>query len=198
MTETVLRLIAEHGPGLIFCITLLSATGLPIPGTLTVLAAGSFVASGEMAFGWVVAAVLVGTLVGDLIGYGIGARGGERAVAWAARRGMGPAVTRARTLSERYGDWGNFLCRWLFSPLAPAVNLLSGVVGMPLPRFLILCLLGEIVWAALYLGLGFAFSRSILAIARVSGDLGLFLVAAGGVILLAARLRRRAGSGTTT
>ena len=46
------------------------------------------------------------------------------------------------------------------------------------------------VWVALYLGLGFAFSRSILAIARASGDLGMFLLAGGLALALGARLRK--------
>lgn len=192
MTESVLRLIATHGPVLVFGFCLLSAIGLPVPGTLTVLAAGSFIASGEMHPGIVMGVALVGTLIGDMIGYGIGARGGARAIAWAGRRGMGPQVEKARGLTARWGDWANFVCRWLVTPVAPALNILSGLSGLPWPRFLAVCAAGETVWLTLYLALGYAFSRSILAIASASGDLGLLLLALAVVAGLAVALRRRA------
>ena len=76
------------------------------------------------------------------------------------------------------------------------MNLVSGMIGVPWPRFTAVCLAGEAVWVALYVGLGYGFSRSIPAIARLGSDLGLFLAAAIVAVVLGLRLRahRRAGA----
>ena len=168
---------------------LLSSAGLPVPGSLSLLAAGAFAAGGEMRLAEIAAAGLGGAMAGDQVGYWAGARGGPRALAWATRRGMGEAIARARAFSGRWGDAGNFLCRWLVSPLGPAINLVSGAIGVRWARFTLFCLLGEVVWVGLYVGLGHAFSRYILAIARLGSDLGLFLAAGAVAIALAMRLR---------
>ena len=58
MTEAMLGLVPTYGPLAVFVATVLSCFGVPVPGALVLLAAGSFVASGEMAL----AAVLFGGL----------------------------------------------------------------------------------------------------------------------------------------
>lgn len=191
MSAHVLHLLAAHGPMLVFATALLSSIGLPVPGTLTLLAAGSFAASGEMGLAAVLFAGFAGAILGDLVGFGLGARGGERVLGWAAGHGMGPAIERARAFSARHGDTGNFLCRWLVSPIAPAVNLISGLIGVTPARFLAFAAAGEAVWVSLYVGLGYGFSRSILLIARASGDFGLFLVAAGAAAAFGIMLTKR-------
>ena len=191
MTAHVLHLLAAHGTILVLLLAVLSSIGLPVPGTLTLLAAGSFVASGGMDLIPVLLAGFFGALVGDLVGFGLGARGGESFLAWAAGHGMGSAIGKARDFSARHGDAGNFLCRWLVSPIAPAVNLTSGLIGVGPGRFLLFAAAGEAVWVALYVGLGYGFSRSILLIARASGDLGLFLVALGAAVAFGVTLIKR-------
>ena len=192
MSAHVLHLLAAHGPLLVFAAALLSSIGLPVPGTLTLLAAGSFVASGEMDLVAVLLAGFGGAILGDLTGFAIGARGGERVLGWAAGHGMGAAIDRARGFSSRHGDTGNFLCRWLVSPIAPAVNLISGLIGVSPARFLAFAAAGEVVWVTLYVGLGYGFSRSILLIARASGDFGLSLVALGAALAFGLTLTKRA------
>ncbi len=196
MTAHILHLLAVHGPLLVFALALFSSIGFPVPGTLTLLAAGSFVASGEMGLAAVLLAGFCGAVIGDLVGFGIGARGGQGVLDWAGRHGMAPAIGRARDFTARHGDTGNFLCRWLVSPIAPAINLLSGLMGVAPARFLVFAAAGEAVWVALYVGLGYGFSRSILLIARASGDFGLFLVAAGAAIAFGLRLRKRSNTAT--
>jgi membrane protein DedA with SNARE-associated domain len=194
MTQALLGLVAAHGPLLVLAATFLSSMGLPVPGSLSLLAAGAFAAGGEMALGLIAGAGLTGAMLGDQVGYWFGAKGGDRASDWAARRGLGQAIPRARAFYQRWGDAGNFASRWLVSPLAPAVNLVSGVIGVPWARFTLACLLGETVWVALYVGLGHEFSRSILAIARSAGDLGLVLAAAVVALMLGLHLRSRPGA----
>lgn len=191
MTEAILALVAEHGALIVLAATFASCMAVPIPSSLALMAAGSFVATGEMALAAAVGAGLVGAIVGDQAGYWLGALGGPRMEDLARRRGMAPVLAAARDFSERWGGWSVFLSRWLFSPLGPSINLISGMIRAPWRPFTLFAVLGEIVWVALYVALGFAFSRSIVAIAALTGDLTWFLVAGGAALVFALALRRR-------
>ena len=46
MTEAMLGLVPTYGPLAVFVATVLSCFGVPVPGALVLLGAGSFVASG--------------------------------------------------------------------------------------------------------------------------------------------------------
>jgi membrane-associated protein len=67
------------------------------------------------------------------------------------------------------------------------------MVGATWRRFTLFAVLGELVWVGLYMALGFAFSRSIVAIADLTGDLAWFLVAAAAALVFGLALRRQAG-----
>jgi membrane protein DedA with SNARE-associated domain len=75
-----------------------------------------------------------------------------------------------------------FLSRWLFSPLGPYVNLVSGAARMNWVRFSLWDLAGEAVWVALYLGAGYALAGQVTAVAEIAGNLTGAL-AAGAVTL---------------
>ena len=188
MTEWLLSLVPAYGPWLILVATFASCLGLPVPGSLVLLAGGSFAASGDLTLAVAAAAGLVGAVAGDQAGYWIGARAGDRALALAQRRGMGGALARADALAVRWGGAGVFLTRWLLAPFGPALNIVVGTLGMPWLRFSLFEVAGEVVWVVLYVGMGFVFSRSILEIAEVAGNLVWFLVAGLVALVLAQRL----------
>ena len=47
----------------------------------------------------------------------------------------------------------------------------SGIGGYPWRRFLIWDVLGEVLWVVLYVGIGYAFSNRVQAIAEILGNL---------------------------
>jgi membrane protein DedA with SNARE-associated domain len=188
LIETALALIPNYGGPALFVLAGLSCFGLPIPGSIALLASGAFVAGGDMALATALSAGLAGAVAGDQAGYWLGVGLGRRAVdAMSGHRGMRAALTSAEAISERRGALAIFLSRWLIAPLGPAVNVMSGTIRMPWLRFSIPEVLGEVVWVAIYVSLGAAFSRSIVALAELLGDLTWFLAA--GVIAVALLLR---------
>lgn len=189
MIEAVLGLVPVYGLAVVFLVTFTGCLGLPVPGSLALLAAGSFSASGDLVPAAAIAAGLAGALLGDQAGYWLGAAGTERAAAFAERRGMSGALARARQLIGRFGGAAVFFTRWLLAPIGPAVNLVGGMTAMSWRRFTVFDVAGEIVWVGLYFGLGYAFSRDIVEIAAVSGDLVWMLAAAAVSLVLALRLR---------
>ncbi len=190
MTETILAMVPDYGAAALFVIAAIACLGVPIPASLPLLMSGSFVASGELTLVTVLAAGVAGAVLGDQLGYLVGSLGGDRAVAWLSRRRtLAAALTRARSFSERWGTAGVFFTRWLVSPLGPAMNLLSGLVRMPWRWFTLAVVLGEVVWVGMYVALGYVFSRSIVGIADVLGDLAWFLASGVVAVLLVWRGR---------
>lgn len=176
MSDTILALVPVYGAPALFIIAAVACLGAPIPASLPLLMSGSFVASGELTLATVLAAGVTGAVLGDQLGYVIGAFGGDRAIAWLSRwKTLAAALARARSFSQRWGTTGVFFTRWLVSPLGPAMNLLSGLIGMPWRWFTAAVVLGEIVWVGMYVALGYVFSRSIVGIADVLGNLAWFL-----------------------
>jgi membrane protein DedA with SNARE-associated domain len=175
--DAVLALVPVYGAAALFVVAAMSCFGLPVPGSIALLAAGAFVAAGEMPLSVAATAALAGAVAGDQAGYWLGFAAGPQVVA-----------RLSRTFSERRGRSAVFLSRWLVSPLGPPLNFLSGTVGMAWPAFSLAGALGEVVWVSGYLALGAAFGRSIVGIAEVLDDLTWFLAAGLVAVLLFLRL----------
>ena len=75
-----------------------------------------------------------------------------------------------------------FLTRWLFSPLGPWVNLITGSSGYGWHRFTLAGVAGEAVWAGLYVGMGYAFADNITAANDMLGSV-LGIIAGGAAVL---------------
>lgn len=191
MSESALALIPTYGVWVVFIATFLSCLALPIPSSLIMLASGAFAASGELSISGIFIAALAGAVIGDQLGYVFG----KAAKAPAARIAMrtpkrAQLFHNAEIFLLKRGHWAIFFSRWLISPLGPYINLLAGSLGMPWLWFLIWDILGELVWVAIYTGLGYAFSGYVQSIAEMSSSLIGFVTALTVAALLARRLMR--------
>ncbi len=149
-----------------------------MPGTLFLLAMGSFVREGDVELRDVLLLSLTAVVLGDQLGYLIGRIAGRRAVnAFSRRFEGGNAIRRAEAFTTRWGAPGIFFSRWLVTALGPWVNLSSGVTEYTWPRFLFWDILGEMVWVGLYVGLGMLFSDRVQELADLLGSVGWLLLA---------------------
>src|SRR5258708_34239149 len=107
---------------------MIAAVGIPLPISMMLVAAGSFVELGEMKLWQVIVVASAGAVVGDQIGYVLGRWGGHRDVARIQRRGKGTAkIAQAHAFAKRWGPPGKFLTRWLITPLGPRTHLTGGM-----------------------------------------------------------------------
>lgn len=199
MTDTILALLPQWGPWLIAMATMASCLLLPVPSSLLLIAAGAFVASGDLTLLTVCIAALAGFLIGDQIAFFMG-RGAQ---GWLSRRQgrSGALADRARGMLAARGGSAVFLSRWLFSPLGPWMTLAAGASGFPHPAFTLASTAGAAIWVAIYLGLGMSFGSNISAAADLAGS-ALGLIAAAAVMLglgvwLFRRIRARRGADGT-
>lgn len=186
MTETVFALVTGWGAWVIFASAFLSCLALPIPTSLMMLTGGAFVATGDLGLVEVSAAAWAGAVLGDQTGFLIGRFGGAPLVARLARAPARAVVLgRARTLVDKRGGLGVFLSTWAVAPLGPWVNFIAGATGLGWLRFSVADVLGEVIWVALYVGLGGLFAANITMVAEMMGDV-MGLVAALAVAIAAA------------
>lgn len=195
MSETLYALVSVHGAWVVFAVTFLACLALPIPASLAMLAAGAFVASGDLWAATVVFAALGGAVLGDQTGYAIGRVGGPWVLRQLSRRPRlaGWILRAEERLAARPGPTV-FLSRWLLAALGPYVNLAAGAAGVRWFPFTLPALLGKLLWVGLYVGLGYAFAAHLEAVgASISSAFGAILAAAVALWLGRRLWRRRQG-----
>jgi membrane protein DedA with SNARE-associated domain len=177
LTDQLLAAISMYGLPVFFGVIVIAAVGVPLPVTLALVAAGSFVELGEMRLWQVIAVGSAAAILGDQLGFVIGRWGGSRIEERIRKRKGGAArIARAHAFAERWGALGIFISRWLVTPLGPWLNLTSGMTDYPWARFFLWDALGEILWVVLYVLLGRMFSGSVQALVDVLGNLAWVLV----------------------
>jgi membrane protein DedA with SNARE-associated domain len=171
MSDYLLSTLGVYGLPVLFVILLVGCAGVPMPSSLLLVAAGSFVEQGEMALWPVLGLSATGAIIGDNLGYALGRWGGRRLTGRINNLvgGEERLKTAEDWLKRRQGA-GVFLSRWLLTPLGPVVNIISGVTNYPWPRFLVYDVLGEALWVTLYVLLGQFFSDRVQAMSDLLGD----------------------------
>jgi membrane protein DedA with SNARE-associated domain len=171
MSDYLLSTLGVYGLPVLFGILLVGSIGIPMPSSLLLVAAGSFVEQGEMSLWPVLAMSAVGAIIGDNIGYVLGRWGGRRLTGRITSMVGGEGRLKAAEdwLKRRQGA-GVFLSRWLLTPLGPVVNIICGATNYSWPRFLLYDVLGEALWVALYVLLGQFFSDRVQAMSDLLGD----------------------------
>lgn len=167
--------------------------GLVAPGDFTLLLGGAIAAQGEIALVPLLGMVWAAAVMGDSTSFWLGRRYGQ---ALLLRHGRRIRITdeRVARVQRHFARWGGqtivagrFI--GLVRALAPFV---AGTTGMPYRRFLPFSIIGAGPWAATYVLLGFFFSRSLDAVARIAGLATLGAALAAVVVMgIALVLRRR-------
>jgi membrane protein DedA with SNARE-associated domain len=136
------------------------------------VAAGSFAKQGELKLSTVIIVACSAAIIGDHIGYLLSRWGGRRLVHRITRSVGGVAkIQQAETLSKRWGGAGIFFSRWLITELGPWINVTSGLTRYPWRRFVVWDVLGEVLWVALYVMLGYRFSDRVQYLVEILGNL---------------------------
>jgi membrane protein DedA with SNARE-associated domain len=192
LTDTLLTAVLAYGAPALGLVLLIAALGIPLPATLLLLAGGAFVRQGVLDSRLALALGLLGSVLGDSGSYCLGRCGG----ALVLKRVEGSAAWRqAQATFDRRGALAILLTRFLLTPLALPTNLIAGSSHYAFRRFLALDALGELVWIALYGGLGYLFADqwetlSDLASSLTGALLGLLVLVVGGSLTYRARRRR--------
>lgn len=183
MTDWLLALVPTYGLWLIGLTTFASCMALPIPASVVMLAAGGFAAAGDLVVWQVIAAAILGAVLGDQTGYLAGRAGGAPLIdRLSGTKGRAKVIAKARATMDARGGFAVFLSRWLFSPLGPYVNFISGAMRHNWVVFTFWGMLGEIVWCLIYVLMGHSFAGNLSAASDMLGSI-LGLVATGSAVV---------------
>jgi membrane protein DedA with SNARE-associated domain len=172
ISDQLLAALTIYGLPVLFGVTFMNSIGIPVPGAVLLIAAGSFVQLGDLNLGWAVVLGSIGAILGDQIGYGVGRWGGSRLTSRLnARFGDKSRLNQAEALAKKWGGPGIFFSRWLFTSLNTWVNLASGIASYSYRRFLFWDVTGEVIWVGLYVLLGKIFSDRVQALIEMLGSI---------------------------
>ena len=178
MSDWLQTALLDYGPLLLGLSAFLSSLIVPIPTSWVMLAGGALAATGALSLPWLFLAGVTGAILGDQAGYVSGVALHDRVVSLSQRnRRSQQLYQKAHDLAETRGWLGVFLSRWLFSPLGPYVNIISGAADMTCARFTLWASLGKVFWVGLYCGLGFVFADNLPEVTRKMGKLTWVLTA---------------------
>ena len=174
LTDTIIRLVSEHGYLAIFVLMLLDSACVPFPSEVTLLFGGAltstaFVGAGqELSLVGVVFWAIVGTLIGSWLAYGVGYAGGRPVIDRFGRYLLirPHEIDRAHDWFERHGEAVAAYGRLI--PLVRSfVSLPAGLAAMRFWRFTLYTLVGSVVWCVGLASIGHVFGDRWREIERV-------------------------------
>lgn len=175
---------------LVFLLVMLDASlfiGFLLPGEAPVLVGGVLAGRGKVNLWGIGGLAAAGAVTGDSLGYWLGRWLGVRfAERWGPKFGVTRAsIERAEKFFEAHGRKAVFLGRFA-SVFRPVVPFVAGATRMPYGRFVAFNAPAGLVWAAIFVGLGFWAGEEWRAVARWVDRAGWVFIA-GIVVVLGAR-----------
>lgn len=188
MNETV-EFLLRHGYSLLFAFVLAEQSGLPIPSTPMLLAAGALSGLGRMSLpeAWLLA--ILASLLGDSVWFGLGRWRGFSILSLFCRISLEPETCVQKTHTS-YGKYGvNWL---LFAKFVPGLSTIAppmaGMFKVTPLKFLVMDGAGSFLWSGTFLLTGWWFRDQLELAAAMLARLGSGLIVAlvGGLLLYVA------------
>ncbi len=199
----LLAMIAQHGYTVLAGVVFLMAVGVPVPGALALVTAGSAAAYGKLSAPWALFAAVIALLAGDTILFLLGRYTGWALLGFLCRLSANPESCILRAAESFYRRGKRTL---VIAKFVPALNImappLAGSMKMRPAQFLRLDFAAASLYSLAYGGLGFLFSGFLREIAHAmeSAARGIQLVLALGLaafVLYRAWLYRKLRTYTT-
>jgi membrane protein DedA with SNARE-associated domain/rhodanese-related sulfurtransferase len=180
----IIPFLSQHGTIVLFTAVFAEQIGLPLPAVPFLIAAGALVGTGQMSLGMAVGSAVLAALVGDQVWFELGRWRGRRVLNWLCRISLEPTscVRRTEDFFARHGVRSLIVAKFVpgLSTIAPP---LAGIVGLPVPQYLLYNGLGTMLWVGSSIGLGYVFSdqleRALSLTAHVGPTVGLILLGGG-------------------
>lgn len=171
--DGAVEVLVQYGYAVVFGWVLAEQIGLPIPAVPILLASGAVAGTGRLSLALILAVAGIASLASDTIWYWIGRTRGARVLGWLCRISLEPdsCVRRTQRVFSAHGARSLLIAKFVpgFSTAAPP---LAGIVRMPLPHFLVFTGLGGVIWAGVFIGLGWLFTYQLELVASYAARLG--------------------------
>jgi membrane-associated protein len=160
--------------------------------TESIVAAAAFARVGHGTLVVVLLAAIVGLMLIDPVYWWAGRLWGERVIVlMAGRRNRGPKyMARVQRWGRRFTWPAIIISRFLPIPNA-IIYVIAGWAGMRLTTFLILDLIGSLLWAGMLAGLGYALGHHAVVVAQTISHYGLWFSLGIVAVIIALQVRSR-------
>ena len=154
--------LREYGLWLLSLSIILQCNGIPTGANIMVMAAGAFSFAGEINMVSLSLTVFISNIVGDLSSYYLWKYLGSWILMHFPRlQGqIDVGLNKASDFLERFGFLAIVFTRFPLSALALVTNIVAGMTAYPLSKFILADAIGEMMWTAFNLGLGYWFGDS--------------------------------------
>ena len=171
--DAVVDVLVQYGYVVVFGWVFAEQIGLPLPAVPVLLAAGAVAGNGRLSVALVLVLAAIASLVSDTIWYWIGRVRGGRVLGWLCRISLEPdsCVRRTQRLFSARGARSLLIAKFVpgFSTAAPP---LAGIVRMPVLQFLAFTGLGGLIWAGLFVGVGWLAAYQLEVVASYAERFG--------------------------
>jgi membrane-associated protein len=169
----ITQFLIAHGGLSMFVVGFAVQSGLPIPGSLFVIAAGALAASGKFslfaAIGW----TAFGCITADAILFVLGHRGKTRVFQVFPHLHSVQVRLERATLANTVLHGMRMLTLAKFVPLGQVVAMHAGALEVNRQRFFLVDAFCSVVYAAVYAALGFAFHKQLAQVVAFLQKLGI-------------------------
>jgi len=169
----ILDFLSQHGLMVLAATVFAEQIGLPLPAMPFLIAAGALAGTGQMAPGLAIVAAVAAAMAGDQVWFELGRRRGRLVLNWLCRISLEPTscVRRTEDFFARHGVRALIVAKFVpgFSTIAPP---LAGIVGLPVPQYLLFNGLGTLLWVGTGIGLGMLFSDQLEQALSMSVQIG--------------------------
>jgi membrane protein DedA with SNARE-associated domain len=194
----ITQFLISYGGLILFLVAFAEQSGLPFPGALWLIAAGSLSASGKFsliaAIGWAAA----GCVAADAIWFFLGHRTKFRVFRFFPHLQVVKARFDRATLAKLILHGARMLTVAKFVPFGNVIPMHAGALEVGRFRFLVVDAFTSIIYAGVYAILGFAFHNQIEKVVAFLRKLGaaslLLIIVLAGTYLVHKHLRRYLGS----
>lgn len=183
--RSLLPQMPHYGYLLVFIVVFLNNLGLPLPGETILLGAGFILGKSAHPLWPPMVAAIVACFLGGIVAFWVGRRLGhsglEEKMPWLH---LTPErLAWPERFFKRYGSKTVFFAR--FMPLFPPVgaNLLAGLSDMRWGIFLLFNLTGSVVYAVMYILIGYFFGKKWKLLEAWLGTNLLYVIVAGVAVL---------------
>jgi membrane protein DedA with SNARE-associated domain len=187
--DVALHLFASYGYFVIIAGVLLENAGIPAPGH-TVVLAGAFLAySGHLSIVWVAVCACAAAIMGDNIGYLVGKHYGHALIERHRKffRFTEKRECKVRRFFDEHGPKAVVIGRFV-TGLQTVAAIMAGISHMRWRTFFAWNVIGAILWATAFSALGYLAGRSVEAVDKYLGVVGLVVlgvvIVGGGAFLL--------------
>jgi len=195
VTPETLQVLDQYAFVILPALLVAEQFGIPLPAVPALLGFGAMAAHGRANIPLMLSTMAAVALIVDFSWYELGRRRGTQVLRVLGRLSLEPdlCVQRAEERFARYGARGMLVAKFV-PGLTMILPPLAGLFAVGRVRFAVYEIVGVLLWAGTWIGVGYAFSDAVAVIAASVEQLGLWLVVVAallGAYMVVKFLRRR-------